>query len=107
MKLSGIAKFLSHYAGELLAITGTVRTITSALPLGRDDKAKIDAALAELEKGASNVAKSAPAFNENKVTIKRSDVEAAVAKVLPGIVAAELKRLGIEAAKEGEGNGNG
>lgn len=108
-KLSDFGKFLGKYAGEALSISAALRTILPALPINRDDKRLIESVIAKLEHTAESVAESAPSFKEVKVTVRKSDVEEAVAKALPAIVAAELKRLGIaEASDQGEpGNGGG
>lgn len=102
-KLTGIGKFLGGYAGELRALVSVVSTLLPALPINRQDKAKVDEILDNLKEAADRVEAAAPSANPTKVTVKKSDVEAAVAAILPGIVAAELKKLGVSEAQDKTG----
>ncbi len=111
-KLSDFGKFLGKYAGEASAVATAFRHILPSLGLGADGREQVEATIDRLENAAKAVAKAAPAFKETTVTVRKSDVEAAVAAVLPGIVAAELARLGIKEAGDitagnAKGAGNG
>lgn len=103
-KLSDFGKFLAKYSGEVGVIATGFRTILSGLSIGAQDRAKIEQAIEMLETASSSVAAAANGFKPVEVTVQKSDVEAAVAKAMPAIVSAELKKLGIEQVGENTAN---
>jgi len=100
-----LKKFLAKYAGEVGTIATVLQAILPAIPIGSQDKAKIDAAIEQFETAAENIAKSAaeaPA-ELGRVVVRKSDVVSAVNDYLdahPEVIAAAI------AAKANEGNGN-
>jgi hypothetical protein len=99
--INKFGKFLGKYAGEMRGIVGVLGTIVSALPIGRDDRERVEGILADLAAAADRVEKAANAPLE--ISLSAADIEAAVAKLLPAAVQAELKRLGIDKAQD-QGN---
>lgn len=106
-----LRKFFSKYADEVAGIAGAIQAILPAVPIGSQDKAKVDAIIEQLETAATNVAKAAknaPTSIDPKVTVKKSDVEAAVAAYLdknPRIIA-DAVEAEFAKAKAEAGNGN-
>lgn len=96
--VSAVKGFLSKHSGELATLTGVVREVTNALPIGAQDKAKITTALDGLDTASNNIAKAVDAISGEapQVVIKRSDLDAALTDVLPGIlpalIASEIAR---------------
>ena len=104
-----IKKFFFKYADEAATIANVLRTILPAIPVGRQDQAKIDAAIERFEEAAEKVAeaaKTAPIDFNPKVTVKKSDVETAVAAYLaknPRIIADLVEKGFADAKAEAEG----
>jgi tRNA A37 threonylcarbamoyladenosine dehydratase len=98
--LSALKGFLTQHSSELRVLTGVVAQVVDALPIGQQDKAKADAALEALNNAADNIAAAVAGIKSGPtVTVKKSDILAAVRDALPAIVAAELaKRPGLAPA---------
>lgn len=88
IKLPDFGKFLVKHGGELLSLTGIFRNILPALPIGSQDKDKVLGTLSDLEAAAQRIISSAAGVSN--VTVKASDVRAAVAAILPDLVKAEV-----------------
>ncbi len=75
-------------AGSFGNIVAAVKVMLTALPIGQDDKARIDGILSDLETAAEGIAAQAGA----KITVRKSDVIAAVEAVLPALVEEAVKK---------------
>lgn len=86
--------FIGHYGNELAVVTDLLGTVIGSLPLNKSEKDRFTAMLEGLEKSVKNITASLPEIKKlETATVKKSDVEAAVATVLPKIVESELKKL--------------
>lgn len=83
---SKVRGFVDHYGREIRVLSSVLETIVSALPLQHQDKDRISEILNGLQTAADNIAGSLKDIPSTTVAVKKSDVEAAVRKVLPGIV---------------------
>lgn len=105
---SNVAKFMARYADEASNIADVFRAILPAIPVNRNDKAKIESVINQLDGVADRIGD----FLENNadvaspVTVKKSDVEAAIKAYLeanPNVIEAAVSAV---LAKDSEGNGN-
>jgi hypothetical protein len=103
---SAIGKFMARYAGEASNVADIFRTILPALPIDKNDKAKVENVINELDLAADRIT----AFlNENPlvgepVKVKASDVADAVKKYLeanPAVIETALAKV---LADEGNDN---
>lgn len=79
-----VTGFISHYAGEAKVVANALTSLLDAVRPNSEVTATVKEAIAILETAASNIEKAkAP----TPVTINKKDVEAAVAAVLPDMVA--------------------
>lgn len=102
-----LKKFLLKYADEVAGIANVIQAILPAIPIGREDRARVDAVIEQLETAAENVAKgaeNAPTNIETKVTVRKSDVQHAVNEYLKAHP--ELIAKAVAAKAEEVGNGN-
>jgi hypothetical protein len=77
-----VKKFLGKNADELATVASVLRTVTSALPIGRGDKDKISDALSKIEKAAGNIAQSSAAMSGEPTAEDKEAIKAIVEQVL-------------------------
>lgn len=103
---SAIGKFMGRYAGEASDIADIFRTILPALPIDKEDKAKVESVVTQLDLAADRITdflNNNPMIGE-PVKVKASDVSAAIEKYLeanPAVIEAALAKV---LADEGNGN---
>ena len=84
-------------AAAIAGVTDTVRTMLHGLAINAQDKAKIDGILSELE----TIAEAVSNASGGEIVVRESDVEKAVAAVLPAMVAdAVAKALAAQGAPD-------
>lgn len=91
---SQVRGFVEHYGREISAVAAVLETIISQLPIDKQDKERLSDVLAGLQSVADNIAGSLSNIPDTTVTVKKSDVEAAVKSVLPGIVKKIMEEQG-------------
>jgi len=90
--MSVFSKFLRKHSDDLRSIGDIFSTVFAALPMNKDDKAKVKDAVSSIQSAADNIAKSIAAVEKaTDVKLPKADVEKAVrqvvADILPGLVA--------------------
>lgn len=89
--IATVVGFLTHHVTDLNAIADTLSSVTGALPIDSQDKDRIGSLITTIKNSADNIT----SFLENTtvtndagdVVVKESDIETAVANVLPNLVA--------------------
>ena len=82
------AGFLAKYSDEALAIGKALTTVMEGLALSPAQAAKVNETISKLETASSNIQEVlATAPEKTVIKIAQSDVDAAVARVLPDMVA--------------------
>ncbi len=76
-----ITTFVKKYADEALGVAAALTELVGGVALPPASQAKVKAVIAQLQQAAANI-NAAP-----QVVIKKADIEAAVAAVLPKMVA--------------------
>lgn len=103
-----VVGFLTHHVSDLNNLSDALIGISSALPIDSQDKDRIASVIAEIKTSADNIA----AFLENStvtdasgtVTVKESDIENAVAAVLPALIAKAVEEYVTAHPLGGTGN---
>lgn len=108
--MKAFAKFITKYAGELSVVRQGLSLILASLPVPRDEKARVIAAVDGLEENVKSLVQSAKDLQNVSFALdaneKRQLVEAITAQVvdkLPGIVQGQLERLTAPDAAKPEG----
>lgn len=108
MKVRDFTRFITHYAGEAASIGNVLSAIVSTLPLPSKTRADIGSVIDNLTDLPERLAKAANEIdNSNPVTIKRADIEAAVAKVLPKLLDEAVAKWALENERDKKANAKG
>lgn len=110
--VTALKGFLAKHSGELEALTGVLQTILPALPIGTQDRAKVDSVLTGLQTASQNIANAVNNIDggaPSQAVVKRSDLDASVRDVLPGMLPGILGPLvtaAVADATKGQGAGS-
>lgn len=85
------AGFLRHYVTEASAVASALASVVSGIALPFDEKGKVQDTIDLLTQAAANIANALEAGGNLDVKISRSDIEKAVAKVLPDLIETYVK----------------
>lgn len=85
-------------SASISVIASTFRTFLTGLPIGQDDKTRIDEIIKALEAASGELA----GVSVQKITVRKSDVVAAVNAVLPAMVEEAVKKLLASSDNAGE-----
>ena len=101
--MSSFGSFLAKYADEALAIGKALTTVVEGLALSPAQAAKVNETISKLQTASDNIQEVlATAPEKTVIKISQSDIDAAVARVLPDMVKAAVVEALV--AKD---NGNG
>ena len=104
--VSDVGKFMGRYADEASNIADALRMFLPALPIGDADKAKVLDTINKLDAVADSIGDYLTKNPDvGTVTVKKSDVEAAVARWLeanPDAIAAAIQASNTDAAGNGD-----
>lgn len=81
-----LKKFLLKHSGELGSLANILGGVVSALPIDKQDKRNMGAAVTDLITASENIAKSAKKIVDTPVKIDEKILRAAVEAMLPQIV---------------------
>lgn len=88
-----VTGFIGHYAAEAALVGSALRATLTALPVDAHEREKILVTIETLEALPEKLAKAVKQIADNsgvKVTVKKADVESAVAAELPSALSAIL-----------------
>lgn len=112
--IAAVTGFLAHHVGDLSAIHSALSELVSVAPIDSQDKDRINSVLETVQTSANNINdflnNNHVVSDAGEVTIKESDIEHAVAAVLPNLLAkavADYLAAHPATAPSTEGNANG
>lgn len=85
--------FLSHHVADLNAVDQALSSILAALPINAQTRETIQNEINTVRDSAVNISNAIAAFTDaplQSVVIRESDIEAALAAILPGAIAAYI-----------------
>lgn len=86
--LSKFISFLGKYSNEVQGVSFALRTIVTAVPFNKQDRAKVLEVLDTLDNVPANITKAIGELQKQpKIVIKFNDIKDAVASLLPDVVA--------------------